>query len=130
MQESVCASVFVDAHAQVSRRCVADVSDSHVAENIVLGQLSARGSPVLNLSRGCLAGQELNMSSHAGFEASPRTPLDVAVSRDSFVSLHPGQFLTIGVESAQTNESFMKSFCPNSNLTLKLRMVMPLCCCL
>ena len=93
MQESVCASVFVDAHAQVSRRCVADKLDSHVAENILLGQLSAGDSPVFNLSRGCLAGQELKMSSHAGFPAPRAAWPDVG--RDRSVSPPRGTSLVV-----------------------------------
>ena len=53
MQESVHTSVFVDAQAQVSRRCVADILNSHVAENIVHGQLSAIGRKMV------MSGQDL-----------------------------------------------------------------------
>ena len=43
---------------------------------------------------------------------------------------HPGRFLIISVKSASITKFFMKSFYANSNLTLKLCIIMSLYCCL
>ena len=70
---------------------VVEVIISHVVFWFLL--VPTRGSPVFNLSRGCLAGQELKMSSHAGFPAPRAAWPDVG--RDNSVSPPRGTSLVV-----------------------------------